>query len=244
METDNLIQQNNSAKFNFAKYKKILIIFSVLIVLIVVFSLININNNQPLNNSTLTPIPNTPHISQTMFQEKFSVLKTTPENGALNVAAGEIVISFTTDRPIMSKNSFSMDINPKLPNYWKITSSFPTNEATAQVYGNLALGTRYVVTVKDIKENEVYTWSFFTSNKPAESSSKLQYEEDKKTIINYYPLANNIPYETSKYSIDYTGRLTLTVKVKSGDLETIKTEVNEWIKSKDISPATHTILYE
>lgn len=234
-------------KLFLVKYKKLLVITGLIIFAMVIITLL-ISGRSTNNIPGATPSPVIPSffpsITQVLRQEAFTVASTTPNNGESNVTPGEIIISFTTDKPLISQNSFSMNITPALPNYWKIVNSYPTNVVKAQVYGNMKLNTEYTITVSDTNGRLVYSWIFTTSNVPAESSSLLQKEIEEQLKKDYYPLINYIPYESANFSIDYIDRLSLVVKGKNSNLDLVKKGVNDWIRSKGVDPSTHSIRYE
>jgi hypothetical protein len=232
-------------KLSFLKRKLLfLIIMLVLIFVLFIFLLLfqlSATNQQPVSLSQLTPGPSiTPFIQQ----QPFAVIKTDPANGQSAVDTGEIVISFTTSVPITSNKSFSLNIVPTLPQYWKFTNTFPATTMTAQVYAGLMPNTQYLLTVNDSNNRPVYVWSFTTSTNTPQSSSSYVVEQDKKITQQYFPLNQYLPYINNDFTVYYSKELTLTVEVKSKNIDLVKQEVLSWIKSKGVNSATHTINYK
>jgi len=231
--------------------KNIKVVVVIIFLLFVVFAslVIFLNKNSkepepPFPTPTLTVLPT---ISEQITQavEKFKVIDTTPNDGQENVYAGETIVSFKTDLPIRSSSEFKIEINPSLPYYWKIDDAYPTTTITARIFGGLKQNTVYVVTVKNKQGNFVYFWSFKTSQETPESSSGYVREKEKEFIQKYYPLFDFTPYKTSSFVVAYSDKLTLKVTInnKNININIIKTEVNSWIRSKSVDPATHTINY-
>lgn len=191
----------------------------------------------------ITPMEKKGFIAPTQTQKQFRIIETSPKNGETNVYPGEISIIFKTDVDIISLNSFFLEITPPLPYYWKIKNTYPTKQIKAQVFGGLQTNTKYTVSVLDQNKNLLYLWTFLTSTTPAESSSRYFQEKRNEIVNKYYPLFDYIPFSSSDFNIDYTDRLTLKVVVKNKDLEKVKQEVLEWIKSHGVDPSTHTITY-
>lgn len=176
-------------------------------------------------------------------QQSFTIISTTPKDGAINVSSGEITISFTADVQILSKDSFSITISPAVPESWELTNAFPTQTIVAQVYGGLALNTIYTVTVEETANGRKTVWKFRTADTPAESSTGFEVKKNNQLVQDYYPLAHSVPYETRDFSIDYTDRLALEVKIRNSNVERVKRETEAWIRSQGVDPATHTINY-
>lgn len=192
---------------------------------------------------TITPVGKKGSITPTQTQKQFRVIETSPKNGEINAYPGEISIIFKTDVDIISSNSFFLEIAPPLPYYWKIENAYPTKQIKAQVFGGLQTNTKYTMSVLDQNKNLLYLWTFTTSATPAESSSRYFQEKRNEIVNKYYPLFDYIPFSSSDFNIDYTDRLTLKVVIKNKDLEKVKQEVLEWIKSHGVDPSTHTITY-
>ena len=168
----------------------------------------------------------------------FHVLSTNPTNNQQNVSAGEISISFTTDNPINSDKQFNMTISPKLPLYWKFVNPYPTNTVVAQVYGGLQPNTSYTVKVTDADGVIVYQWSFQTAAQAPVSSDLYVYDQAQKVIHDQFPLLPYLPYSNDDFSIDYTGpnNNTLEVYIENSNINNVKQEVANWIKSHGVNP--------
>lgn len=224
----------------FQKFRFV-IIGSVLLIVFIISFLLNTahtKNDLPIEIKripTITPFPTT---------GSFSVLNATPFPNTKNVPAGEIVITFTTDMPIKSATDLVIEISPSLMNGWVITNSFPSKNINLQVLGGLEENTSYTVTVKNKQKNVVYTWSFTTGIATIRSSTKLQEQEEKDYRKNNLPLLDKVPYATTAFSLDYIRPLTLEVKITSGSKATVQTQVEAWIRSQGVDPATHTIIYK
>jgi hypothetical protein len=239
----------NPLKQFIIKHHKMLFVFTACAVLVLILILSASLKNTPGGARFVQPtgVPTQPagkNGRPTTKQEPFTVTSTTPSNGQADVIPGEIQISFTTNVPIVSENSFAVSIGPALPNYGKYINSYPTKTITSQVYGAMAPGTKYTVAVYDASKKLVYSWSFTTSQTPAQSSSGLVREEEQQIIKNSYPLFNYVPYNSNDFYIDYTGKLTLLVTVKINNMEQVKKEALGWIKSKGVDPSTHVIHFE
>lgn len=185
-----------------------------------------------------TPIP-----TPILIQQPFRVIQTQPGDGDNNVNPGELEISFATDQPIVSSSSFTLEITPKLPYYWRFINSYPTTQVRVRVFGGLDANTKYFVTVKDRDQNVVYSFSFTASVPQDSSSTGLVKEEEEKFIQKYQPLFGKVPYATADFSIDYIDKLTLEVIIRNRDVEKTKREVLQWIQSQGVDPNTHTITY-
>lgn len=221
--------------------QKLLIIFSIVIIIIIfIFLSIISSYKTPITIPNFFNIP-TP-IPQ-IKQEKFIVLSTDPKINQKDVYPGEITISITTDKNILSSESFKLAITPSLPYSWKFINSYPTKQITVQIIGGLQTTTTYTLTLTDNNNNPVYTWSFTTSAAPAESSTQLVHDYEQNIMQNEYPLADFLPYNSTDFYINYTGKLTLVVHIKNQNVENVKQEVIDWIKSKSVDPSTHKIDY-
>ncbi len=176
-------------------------------------------------------------------QKPFSIISSSPVNNQKDVPTGEIAITLESDQEILSLASFNLEVSPTLPFYWKILDQFPAKKIVAQVYGGLKPSTSYTVTLKDSFGATVSTLTFTTA--PQEPSSATGYEiaVEEENNQKYYPLTPYLPYSTPSFDMDYTNKLTLTVEVKSGDINTIKAAVESWIQSHGVDPKTHTINY-
>lgn len=196
---------------------------------------------------TKTPNKTIPSISPQAVQTQnndFNVVGTSPSNGEKNIYSGEINIVVKTDKSVMSPNDFSMEITPPLPNYWKFVNTYPTNTITAQIYGGLQTNTTYTVTFTNKKTKTPYSWTFTTSGKQQEDATQIIRDQTENENAKYFPLFDYIPYENSNFSIDYTDKLTLVVSIKNPNVEMVKDEVSNWIRSHNVDPATHTINYQ
>ncbi|MCL5970391.1 MAG: hypothetical protein M1450_02750 [Patescibacteria group bacterium] len=234
----------------FIKTKKtIIIIFLFFIILVLSYFFLTKNKiNKPGNQALPTPtLVILPTISEQTEKpnQKFKIISTIPKDGQKDVYAGETIISFTTDIPIKSAGEFKIEISPSLPYYWKIDDVYPTTKITARIFGGLKQNTVYGVKVINRDGDIVLSWSFKTSTQTPESSSGYVREKEKEFIQKYYPLFNFTPYNTSSFIIAYSAKLTLKVTIinKSINISIIKAQVNDWIKSKGVDPATHTINY-
>lgn len=194
------------------------------------------SSTPPLQTVTLSP-------AITQKQETFSLTITNPSNGQANVYPGEILISFTSSKPILSKNAFDVQITPTIPHYLTYENSYPTNEIKARVTGGLKPATAYTITVSDQNKKILATSSFTTSASPAESSTGLVIDEEKRINEQYFPLFAYVPYVTKDFVLDYTDKLTLEITIHRGTKDRVAPEVLAWIKSKGVDPSTHTINY-
>lgn len=190
-------------------------------------------------DSSPTPASN----FSTQIQKVFKVVETSPQNNAANVSNEEIPITFTTDVEIISEKGFSLEINPPLPHYYKFTNSYPTKTVTAQVFGGLQPNSTYTLVIKNQQGSVVYSWSFTTSPTPPQSTSGYVAEYEKRQAEQYYPLLDYVPYFSSSFDLGYSDKLTLRVAIKNPDINEVKQEVEDWIRSKGVDPATHTINY-
>ena len=78
---------------------------------------------------------------------------------------------------------------------------------------------------------------------PAEQERGDSPLELGRALEEKFPLYRDLPYETSRFFIDYLGPLYLEVEIKSKPVEIIKQEVVDWLWSKEINPSTHEIKY-
>jgi len=62
--------------------------------------------------------------------------------------------------------------------------------------------------------------------------------------LRLYPLINYLPIENERYYLTYKDSLVLQVTLKKGKQEEIKKEIVDWIKSKNVDPATHKIIFK
>lgn len=213
----------------------------ILFFLILILSLISSGGNKknlyPSSGTNPTP-------SLALTQSPFRILSTSPINGQQNVFPGEIFIDFTTDVPIISKNSFSLTLSPQLQYSYNLISSFPTTKVKTQVLGGLNKNTKYLVTVLNQNLVPVYSWSFTTSNQTPEDSSQLVKQKEQQILTQSYPLYQYVPYANNNFSVDYTDKLTLTVTITNSGVTAVKQEVLTWIKSHGVDPSTHTIIYK
>src|SRR5262249_2504129 len=100
------------------------------------------------------------------------------------------------------------------------------------------------LTIKDKNQNTIYTWSFTTSNNPPQSSTNLMLDQEQQLANKYYPLLQFVPYSNQDFNIDYTGHVTLIVEIKNKNIDLVKQEVLDWIRSHGVDPSTHTINYK
>jgi len=187
--------------------------------------------DEPFATPTIIPLLN------------FSITNTFPADGDTNIYPGEISITFDTSVPMRSQRDYSLEVTPSLTNPPALNSFFPTQKISYGIVGNLEKNTTYTVTVLNITGELVKQWSFTTSNETPESSSRQAKIEQDLAIKNYYPLFYDLPYETNQFKIDYTDRLTLEVDIKSGTKDAVSKMVDDWIISKGVDPASHTINY-
>jgi len=192
--------------------------------------------NQTGNTLSLTPT--------IQPQQAFEVTSTSPKKDATDVYPGELQITANTTTPIVSANSFFLDISPKLPNYWRLSTEFPTNSISATVYGGLQKNTKYTVTLRG-KNNYTYSWSFTTSDVQPESSSNLVRDDEEIYMQKNYPLIAYMPYTANDFTMDYSGEHSLIVNMTNGTVsqDQIQQEVEDWMRNKGVDPSTHTIKY-
>lgn len=225
--------------------KKTIYIFCVIIFLLVLLAISfflypKSNTRVPfLVISTPTPII----LPSPTINQPLSVIQTNPANGEKNVSTSEQEFTVTTNKPILSAADYSLTINPPLPYYWKIVSVYPTNTLKMNVLGGLSPETTYALSMFNADKQLIYSWSFTTSNVSPQSSSGLVADQEKIYIQKYYPLFNYIPYSSSDFNLDYSGRLTLIVQIKNSNVALVQQEVNDWIRSHGVDPSTHTINY-
>ncbi len=229
-------------------HKKKIIIAVVVLLMLFTIGLLLLFSNKKEPISTDTSPKATPSITQPPQQKSFEVISTFPQDKQQNVSNGEIIISFATNTPILSESAFTLSINPALPenHSLKVINTYPTEKVEVRVLGGFSPNTTYTFSVTDNTTQKIIkTWSFTTSSESAESAPQLLNEQQEERINKYYPLFDVTPHTTADYSINYTGRLTLEVQVKNKtkDLEEIKKEVTDWIRSNGVDPATHTINY-
>lgn len=230
--------------YSIEKVKQIIIahkrLFSILGFLLICFFILQVLNSHSPSSS---PGSFSPTITLIPVQPSYSVVETSPVNGATNVSTGEIDISFTTDREIVSPNSFHMTITPALPYYWKFTNSYPTRNITARVLGYLQPSTLYTVSVTDASKNPEISWSFTTTATPSDSSSGLVIDQEQQFVNKLEPLWHYTPYETTDFETWYKGPLHLVVQQKIADKNKIQRELFSWMKSHGVGPTTHTYEY-
>ena len=222
------------------KWKNLLILFlGLLFIVVILFLIIKLL----FTTSVVSPTP--PNFNTGNQNNSIVVTSVSPQNNQTNIMPGEIIISFTTNKPISSSNDFSMSISPKFPYYWKFTNSYPTTKIEAQVYGGLNKNTKYQVSVKDSHGNQLTNWSFTTGEQKVVSDPLIIYDRGQTFLNNKFPLYKYLPYSNSDFDIDYTGPNdnTLKVFVKNPDVNLVRKEVADWIKSKNVNPATQKINY-
>lgn len=216
---------------------RILILFLFLLAILIFAFILTIKKTQK-GSTTSTATAPTPSTSKNIV-----VAETYPKDGQKNVYPGEIMIWFSTQDLVGSRNDFSFSITPQPPYSIKPVSIYPTQKIEYQVLGGLLVDTTYTVSIKNTNGITIKTFSFTTSSTPPESSSKYVTELQDKITEKYYPLFYFVPYYNDDFHIDYTGRLSLQVKIKKNKVDNIKKEVLEWIKNKGVDPSTHKIQY-
>lgn len=82
-----------------------------------------------------------------------------------------------------------------------------------------------------------------SSKDPQGKGDPTYYEEINRLQAKNYPLKNVLPYKNNQFSIKYTAPLTLQVIVLSAT-SSAQTQVEAWIKTKGVDPATHKIFYQ
>lgn len=210
----------------------ILVLIPVLLFILRFFAL----PQQPFLPRVTAPTP--------VQQKPFSVVSTSPRDNEANVYPGEIIISFTTDSPIVSKESYSLGLNPTLKYSTEVLSTFPTTQIQTQILGGLDPSTTYTVSVFNSGGEIVHSWSFTTSSVVPESSSQLINKRDQDIIKTQFPLALEMSYKSSTVDMDYSGPLELSATVKNGAQEAARQEIETWIQSKGVDPKTHIILFK
>lgn len=226
------------------KSPKFLIIIFLIVLIVILFFLSLLKRTS--NPAKEAPFPVfSPSGSPTKIPRVsiFSVVSTVPENNQRDIYPGEIDLSFTADKVLSSEADFSLDISPALPYYWRFTNSYPTNTVTAKIVGGLKTNTTYAVSVFNSAKVKIYSWSFTTSSTAAESTSSLIRDEELQLDQKYFPLFNYLPYSNNDFDVIYIDRFTLQVSIKNPDVNKVKQEVIDWIKSKGVDPNTHTINY-
>jgi len=228
----------------FLKTYKIKLVFLIVVILcLLTFSIVFVflHNYKIINTNNIQPVPT---ITQSALIEKtFKVLGTQPANGQTNVSAGEQAIIINVDSPIVSPSSYSLEISPPLPYYWKIMANYPTKKIAVQVFGALTTSTTYTITIKNSRKEPVYSWSFTTSNITPESSSGIAADQSNTFHQKYYPLLPYLPFTNNDFQIYYVDNLTLEVDITNSNVDMVKNEVDNWIKSHGVNPSTHKINY-
>lgn len=220
--------------------KKYLVVFLIFVLLAVsvfvyLFALRPISKTKNQGGTILpTAVP----------RSSFLITSTVPTNNEVGVFPGEIEISFTSNVPIESQTDYSVFVSPQLLTKPLLKSTFPTQQVKYQILGGLNKNTEYTVVVKNRHSENVAIWSFTTSDKQPESSSGLVRDMQEKLNQKYYPLFDFVPFKNENFSIDYTNKLTLTVKIKKNNVSAIKQEVLGWIEQHGVDPSTHTINYQ
>ena len=177
------------------------------------------------------------------LQKPLSVLEVSPPDGAIEIYPGEIKVEFVFNQEVFSSNVFKVQISPAPSAGFEIINSFPSTKILTQTLGGLLPTTQYTVTISDSKGASIKTWSFTTSNQTPESSSAEVKKIQKQTINESYPLFDFVPYKTQEFSIDYSDRLTLEVKINGRKTPQIISQVQSWIQEHGIDPSIHTIIY-
>lgn len=244
MDAETQTPDNATNSSSFLLNKKTLLLFIVPVFFITLIIVLVIKNSSSFSSKTVYK-NNSYHSRPTPTPVMgFKVLRTTPINGQTNVYAGEQAVSFTTLNSIPSASEFSLFFQPELSYKPVYSNKYPTKTVVADILGGLAPNTKYTVSILDTSGKYIYSWSFTTGSKPTNtSSSGLEAVKEKQDIQQNYPLFNYIPYQSNDYYIDYTGPLTLDVNYYIPNLNQVKQEVNDWIKSHGVDPSTHTINY-
>lgn len=99
--------------------------------------------------------------------------------------------------------------------------------------------TRYIIFIKQ-RGKEIFKYSFTTRG----STETEMVELDTQITLEEYPLAYELPLETEKYSVIYTDPLTLQITIKTGTKTQIEKEIIDWVKEKEVDPATHKFVFK
>lgn len=75
---------------------------------------------------------------------------------------------------------------------------------------------------------------------PSQSQGDSQ-RQVMEAVLEKFPLAPFLPYQTARFRIDYQAPLTLKVSLLVPQTKTIEEEVSNWIETKGVVPATHQI---
>lgn len=156
------------------------------------------------------------------------VISVSPFNGAENIELyPSLQIRFNRE-----PETLSFKAQPE------IDYSLQTSNTTATLALNQPLKpeTQYSLTILS-KEKEVFSWSFTTRFLTETEVIEEEREMSKKS----YPLIDFVPYETENFKITYEAPLFLQVRIKKGKVNLIKEEILDWIRSKEINPASHQI---
>ena len=228
---------------SFLTPKKLLIISAIAIGILIVGLILLLSAARDLQTTVApTPTPTQPALPQPSTQAPFKVVSSNPQDGQTNVPAAEILMIINTDVPIASRDSFSLIASPLLSFPITFTNTYPTKILQAQIIGGLQPNTTYTFTLNNKQGYKVYQWSFTTGSLSGQSQSGARVYLDQQIDATYYPLNSYLPYTTPDFTIkEYSGHLTLRVLVHNADLTKVKSEVNTWISSKGIDPASHTI---
>lgn len=224
---------------------KIVILLVCLILLLLILLLVKTFSQKKASPSQPGNIPVFNSSSSPFGQQIFNVTSTSPGNGATDISPGEITITFDSDRVISSSDSFELSFNPKLSSGYQFASTFPTKQVKIIILNGLTPSTKYTVSLNTRDGSPIYSWDFSTkADTGGLSSSAYETKIELDYISKNYPLHSVTPYSNADFSIDYAGKpLTLVVNVKNPDVEKVKQEVIDWIKSKGVDPSTHTINY-
>lgn len=229
-----------------ANFKTILISGLIIFVLGVVFLLLllprAVRKDAPdIQKYTSSP---TPTSAQGQIESTpLAVLDTYPKDDQQEVYSGELTINLQFNREVRSEKEFSTEISPKIPYYTKITNTFPNDKISLQIMGKLEPNTIYSVTIKNEFGNIINSFRFTTQASSGQSGSGYVADYETKLNDQYYPLSNYIPYETPDFYAGYKDRLTLNIYIKNPDIEKVKAEVDDWIKSHGVDPKSHQIIY-
>lgn len=69
-------------------------------------------------------------------------------------------------------------------------------------------------------------------------------EEQTLETQKLYPLIEYLPIDNNRYHLTYSDAFELKITIKQGLEEEIKQEILDWITSKNIDPASHTLIIE
>lgn len=105
----------------------------------------------------------------------------------------------------------------------------------------LQTNTNYQIKVFDQKEQLLFSWQFLTEeivSNPLAAQKASEWEQEN------HPLGKYLPWENDNFKIYYTGPKKIEVIIKNQDIDVIKSEVRDWINSKDVDPDSHQINWQ